>query len=135
MKRRHLKILSAAAMAFLVSWNCNALVYSQGIYSAGITHYGDHCVGPDSFRFGYSEYSYSTDAAGRIIWVQPERLPQQGDTFHRQTQIYLGPTSFSVPMRPLPFFLVVGISLMTVLGLGDLAWKFFRRRRYESRVA
>jgi hypothetical protein len=129
--KRNPKILSAAALAFLVSWNCYAQVYSQGIFSAGTTYYGDHCIGSDSFRFGYSEYSYRTDASGKYIWY-----PQPGDTEHRRTRIYVGSSSFSVPMRPLPFFLVVGISLMAALGLGNIGWKILRRRRrYEIRVA
>ena len=33
--RRHHKILSAATLAFLVSWNCNAQVYSQHIVGGG----------------------------------------------------------------------------------------------------
>ena len=135
MRRSRPRILSAATVAFLVSWNCSAQVYSVGIYSAGFTYYGDHCVGPDNFRFGYSEYSYSTDVAEHVIGFHPGRLPQPGDTFHRRTQIYLGPASFSVPMRPLRFFLVVVIGLLTALGLVDFGERFLRRRHYETGVA
>lgn len=35
MKIRHPKILSGALLAFLVSWNCNAQVYSQHIVGGG----------------------------------------------------------------------------------------------------
>jgi len=122
--------LSSVTIAFLVSWNCNAQVYSQGIFSAGTTYYGDHCIGSSPLRFGFSEYSYRTDASGQYIWY-----PQPGDTEHRRTWIYFGPTSFSVPMRPLPFLIVSGTGLLVALALGDFGWKHLRRRRYETRAA
>src|ERR1041385_200595 len=123
MRGMHSKIISAAAVAFLVSWNCYAQVYSAGVYSGGVTGWGGHYVGADKFRFGYSEYSYSTDARGFIIMISPGRGTQPGDTFHRRTEIYLGPASFSVPMRPLPFLLVVVFGSLTALALGDFGWR------------
>lgn len=135
MKKRPAKILFAAAVAFLVYSNCYAEVYSVAVYSGGVSYYGDHCIGSDQFRFGYSECSYSTDAEGCIIGVSmapPWRTVQPGDTYHRRTDIYLGPVSFSVPMRPLPFLLSVIASLLIALGLGDMGWKCFKYRPNET---
>src|ERR1700759_5085797 len=124
MKISRQKILSAAAVAFMVSWNTHAQMYSQGFYRFGITYYGDHCIGSGDGRVGYEEYSFSTDAKGHVIdYFSSRRRPQPGDTFHQRTEIYFGPGSFSVPMRPLPFMLVVAAAILTTFGLGDMAWK------------
>jgi hypothetical protein len=127
--KKNAKILSAATVALLVSWNGFAGVYSQGIYSAGTTYYGDHCIGSGNFQFGFVEYSYLTDASGTYLM---DGHPRPGGTEHQLTRIYFGPTSVSVPMRPLPLFLIVGAVLTTVLGLGDIGWKVLRRRRYAA---
>lgn len=128
--KRHSKILSAAAVVFLVTWNTSAWVYSQG--PTGIIEYGGHCVGLDNFPIGYTEYRYSTDASGQVILVSRwPRLPQPGDMLHRGTKVYLGPVSFSVPMRPLPFVLVDGVILLIAFGLADIGWKALKRRQYE----
>jgi hypothetical protein len=135
MKKRHAKILSAAAVAFLIYSDCYAGVYSQAIYSGGVSYYGDHCIGTPPLRFGYSECSFSTDRQGYIIMVSmtsPGRTAQPGDTYHRQTEFYLGPISFSVPMRPLSFLLIIIASLLITFGFADMGWKCFRYRRSET---
>jgi len=123
MNKRHAKILSAVTMAFLVSWNCGGVSFY-----GGVSYYGDHCIGSAPFRFGYSEYSYFTDSHGSTIWYSPGRTNLPSDTFHRRTRVYLGASSFSVPMRPLPLILVVGIVLLTICGLGDIGWKYLKRK-------
>ena|ERR1043166_5721675 len=110
-------------------------VYSSAIYAGGVSYYGDHCVGSGPFRFGYSEYSYSTDVRGYIIMFSTNRTTQPGDTFHRRTEIYFGPASFSVAMRPLPFLLVAVFGLSVTFATGNFVWRHLRRRRHEPQVA
>jgi hypothetical protein len=130
--RTTVAIVSAAACSFLVTMRASAQVYSMGIYSAGMTYYGDHCIGSPSCRFGYCEYSYETDTNGYTIWFSPDRLPQPGDTFHKKTWVYLGPFSISVPMRPWSIFLAGNVMLLMALALGNLGWMSLKKRRYGT---
>jgi hypothetical protein len=71
----------------MVSWNCNAQVYSIEYIRFGTTYYGDHCIGSYPLQIGYGEYSYDTDASGQ--YIPYIRNPKPGDTEHRKTQIIL----------------------------------------------
>ena len=124
-----------AAIMLLVAMRSFGQVYSSAIYAGGVSYYGDHCIGSAPFRFGFGEYSYSTDARGFIIMFSPGRTIQPGDTFHSETRIYFGPTSFSVPMRPLSFLVICVVALVFILAMVDFGLKYLRRRRYETRVA
>jgi hypothetical protein len=136
MIKRYSKILSTAIVAFLVSWNCNAQVYSQSVYPGGVSYYPSHLIiGSPPFRLGLQEYSYSTDVAGVIITRPDWRTPRADDIFHDCTVIYFGPLEFHVPMRPWLFLVVGGFVFAVVLTLADFALKFFKRKRYEARVA
>jgi hypothetical protein len=129
MKKRHSKIFSAAMIAFLVSWNCYAQVYSPGtvgshfVKTSDIT-YVEKCgwsVGSPPFYFGLHEYGYSEDAAGKII--------------NPHTRVYVGPATFTVPLRPSAVAVSGGFILVLVLILADSGLTFLRRRRYEKQVA
>ncbi len=93
MKNGRFKIISAATIAFLVSWNCHAQVYSQNVGSHFINTrevtYVEECVwsvGTPPFYLELNEYGYSMDAAGKII--------------NPRTRVYIGSTTFTVPLRP-----------------------------------
>lgn len=109
-------------------------VYSSGIYSAGTTTYKEHCIGPDSFRIGFQEDCFLTDADGKYVINLVGRPSQPGDTPHTRTWIYLGPVYFSVPLPPGPFFVICGVGLLSLLALADFGWKQLRRRRQEPKV-
>ena len=123
-----------AITALLVVMRSFGQVYSSAIYAGGVSYHGDHCIGSAPLRLGFCEYSYSTDARGFTIMFSPGRTTQPGDTYHSATQIYFGPTSFSVPMRPLSFLAICSVALLFVLFMVDFGLKYLRRRRYETRV-
>ena len=136
MIKRHSKILSAATVAFLVSWNCHAQVYSYGVYPGGVSYYPSHLIiGSPPVRLGLQEYSYSTDAAGVIITRPDWRTPRADDIFHDCTVIYVGSLEFHVPMRPWVVLVVGGVVFAFVLTLADFTLSFFKRKRYQTRVA
>ena len=124
-----------AIITLLIAVRSFGQVYSVAIYSCGVSYYGDHCIGSAPLRLGFCEYSYSTDARGFTIMFSPGRTIQPGDTFHSATQIYFGPTSFSVPMRPLSFLAICAVASLSVLVMVDFGLKCLKRRRYETRVA
>lgn len=133
--KKHSKILSAAALAFMVSWNCNAQVYSWSIYAGGISYYPSHLlIGSPPFQFGLQEYSYSTDGAGVIITRPNWRTPRIDDVFHDCSEIDAGPLTFHVPTRPWVVLVVGGVFFVLVLTVVDLALRFFRRKRRGSLV-
>ena len=116
MKRSLLNCL-VAAHVLLGAMTASAGVYSQGIYSAGTCHYSTHwLVDSPPLQLGFEEYSYSTDAAGYIIFFSPIRGKQPGDTYHDCTKIFLGSRSFSVPFPPSKIALI-GIGTILTLGL------------------
>ncbi len=87
---------------------------------------GPWVVGSPPLRFGLQEYGYWTDAGGYII-LPPSlvRGVQPGDTFHRRTQILLGPVSFSVPLQPAAVAIIGG---GCVVGIG----MFVARRHWRG---
>jgi hypothetical protein len=128
MNNGRFKIISAATIAFLVSWNCHAQVYSQNVGSHFINTrevtYVEECgwsVGTPPFYLGLHECGYSMDAAGNIITPR--------------TRVYIGTTTFTVPLPPSAVEVSSGFILVLVLILADSCWRHFRRRRYETRVA
>jgi hypothetical protein len=124
--------LIIAATAFLVAVSAfgQSNVYSLNFYAGGVTYYPSRwAVGSHPFRFGLEEYSYSTDAAGYTIMFSPGRGVQPGDTYHRRTQILLGPISFSVPLRPISVVIIGGV---VVLLFGFFTTKF-RLRAFTFR--
>ncbi len=125
------------ALVLLGAMSSSGQVCSVGVYAGGVTYYPSRwAVGSPPFRFGLQEYSYSTDAAGYIIMVSTSRGTQPGDTFHRRTEILLGPRSFSVPLRP-PVVAIIGGGLVLSVGLFLAGLKFtdYKQRRHETRVA
>jgi hypothetical protein len=134
MIKRQSKFL-ATTVAFLVSWNCYAQVYSYGVYPGGVSYYPSHLIiGSPPFQFGLQEYSYSTDAAGIIITRPDWRKPRPDDIFHDCTDIYVGPLEFQAPMRPWVVLVVGGVVFAFVLTLADFALSFFKWKRYETRL-
>ena len=127
-----LVVLLGARTSYGGTWNVQAYIYSGGVYYSDL-----HAVGSPPFMLGFREYHYSTDTAGLTImpYSDVERKPQLGDRLHNCTQIYFGPSSFSIPMRPLPFLLVSGLAVLIVLVLVDFGLKYLRRKRYETQVA
>jgi hypothetical protein len=124
-------VLLGGEISHGASWNVRGYIYAGGIY-----YDGSHCVGSPPFQFGFREYHYSTDVAGyTIMYSEVARKSQPGDTLHMCTDLYLGPISFSVPMRPWACAVTSGVILVFVLTLADFALRFLRRKRYETRVA
>jgi len=97
-------------------------VYSLAIYAGGITYYPSRwVVGSSPYRFGLEEYSYSKDAAGYVIMYSPDRERLPSDTFHRRTQVLLGPVSFSVPLRPAVVAILFSVA---AFALGVVLFRF-----------
>ena len=125
-------VLFGARTSYGDTWNVQSYIYSGGVYYSHL-----HAVGSPSFMLGFREYHYSTDAAGLTImpYSDIQRKPQLGDRLHSCTQIYLGPSSFSIPMHPLPSLLVGVTAIFVILFSASFSLKFLRRKRYETQVA
>ena len=130
MKDGRFKTLSVATIVFLVSWSCYAQVYS--VDGGSRFRFADHSkvtyvevcgwsIGTQPFYFGLHEYGYSMDSAGKII--------------NPRTIVYIGSTTFTVPLRRSAVAVSGGFIMVLVLILADFGWRHFRRRRYETRVA
>jgi hypothetical protein len=139
------RLLFVLILVFEVTPSYGQCVYKM-VSSNGMGYYNAHCIGSEKFAFGYQEYSYTTDAKGNVkplsmsvvstnangILSFVAKPPDPGDIDHRYTRVYLGPATFSVPMRPRPLFLLaVSIALLGSL-LTYFAWK---RITSEHRMA
>jgi len=122
-------ILCAAASSF-------GQVYSSYIYAGGVYSKTLFSFGSAPFQFGLEQYGYSTEASGYTIMASPTRQAQPGDTSQWFTRVILGPVSFSTSLRPVAV-IVIGSSIILAIGffIASLGLRFYKRRRYETRVA
>lgn len=106
----------------MVSWDCLAQVYSQnvGADTVNLTNvtYVEECswsLGSPPFYFGLHEYGHSVDTAGMII--------------NPHTRVYIGPATFTVPLRPSVVAVLGGFIFVFSLVLADFGLTFLRRHK------
>lgn len=117
------------AVTSLEASDLQASIHSGGVYYSDL-----HRIGSPPFMLGFRELRYSTDSAGLTIMPDDDlkRRPQPGDRHHRCTETFIGPFSFSVPMRPVPSLVLCSIAVLFMLALSNAGLRCLRRKGFGS---